>query len=153
MPPDPACHLSLSFQYSGLSRLVHAASWLKASQLVQKQNSTYPALDIHQHKAFFVESTSGGPSKPNYVVLKATGEVLCNCERFKETCLCLNEMANWHKISSGLKKQNNDQICPWWLVEELPAVRDTNVEQKDHVAETEIPLQGMKALLLMTSQD
>lgn len=42
-PTNAACHLSVSFEDSGLSRLVHAASWLKASQLVQKQNSIYPA--------------------------------------------------------------------------------------------------------------
>ena len=93
MPPDPACHLSLSFEDSGLSRLVHAASWLKASQLVQKQNSIYPAPGSHQHEAFFVESTSGGPSKPNYVVMKPTGGVVCDCEKFKETRLCSHSIA------------------------------------------------------------
>lgn len=78
---------------SRLSQLVHAASWLKASQLVQKQNSIYPAPGTHQHEAFFVESTSGGPSKPNYVVMKPTGGVVCDCEKFKETRLCSHSIA------------------------------------------------------------
>lgn len=66
--------------------------------------------------------------------------------------LCLNEMANWHNISSGLKRQNNSQIFRWWLLEELPAFQDRNPEQNDHEAETEIPHQEMTALLLTTLQ-
>lgn len=86
-PTDAACNLSISFEESGLSRLVHAGSWLKASELVQKQNSICPAPGTHQHEAFFVESTTGGPTKPNYVVMKPTGAVVCDCEKFKETRL------------------------------------------------------------------
>lgn len=93
MPPDPASHLLISFEDSGLSRLVHTASWLKAIQLDKKQNSIYPAPGTHQHKAFFVESTSGGPSKPNYVVMKPTGGVVRNREKFKETRLCSHSIA------------------------------------------------------------
>lgn len=108
MPPDPGCHMSLSFEDSGLSRLVHAASRLKASQLVQKQNSIYPAPGTHQHEAFFVESTSGGPSKPNYVVMKPTGGVVCDCEKFQETSLCSHSIA--------VSKQNGKlaQHLPWF---------------------------------------
>ena len=67
--------------------------------------------------------------------------------------LCPNEMANWHNISKGLKGQNNNQICLWWLLEELPAVLGTNPEQKGHVEENEIPPQGTTALLLKTPQE
>ena len=98
----------------------------------------------HQHEAFFVESTSGGSCKPNYVVMKPTGAVVCDCEKFKETRLCS------HSIAVSDRNGKLAQICPWWLLEELQAVRDTNPE---HVAETEIPFQGTTALLLMTPKE
>ena len=90
MPPDPACHLSISFQDPGLSRLVHAASWLKESQL-QKQNSIYLAPGTHQHEALF--------RKHKWRTLQAQlcdREAYwwsCNCEKFKETRLCSHSIA------------------------------------------------------------
>lgn len=90
---DATCHLSVSFKDSGLSSLMHAGSWLKASELVQKQNSMYPAPGTFQGQAFFVESTSGGPSKPNYVVMKPTGGLVCDCDKFKETRICSHSIA------------------------------------------------------------
>ena len=157
-PTDVASHLSVSFEDAGLSKLVHLGSWLKAGELVQKQNSIFPGPGTHQHEAFFVESTSGGPTKPNYVVMKPTGAMFATVKSLRRPAyavtqsLCPNEMANWYNISSGLKRQNNSQIFQRWLLEELPAFQDRSPEEKDHEAKTEIPRQEMTASVLTTCQ-
>lgn len=57
---DAIRHLSMSFEESGLSRLVHAGSWQKADELVAKENAMYPVPGTQNNQAFFVESASGG---------------------------------------------------------------------------------------------
>lgn len=59
-PTDAIRHLSMSFEESGLSRLVHAGSWQKADELVAKENAMYPVPGTQNNQAFFVESASGG---------------------------------------------------------------------------------------------
>ena len=53
---DAIRHLSMSFEESGLSRLVHAGSWQKANELVAKENAMYPVPGTQNNQAFFVES-------------------------------------------------------------------------------------------------
>ena len=105
---DAICHLSCSFEDTGLSQLVHAGSWQKARELVQKENVIYPVPGTPQGQAFFVESTSGGPSKPNYVVIKPSGGVVCDCEKFKETRLCS------HSIAVSERQGTLDQHLKWF---------------------------------------
>lgn len=57
---DAIRHLSMSFEESGLSRLVHAGSWQKADELVAKENAMYPVPGTQNNQAFFVESASEG---------------------------------------------------------------------------------------------
>ena len=57
---DAIRHLSMSFEESGLSRLVHAGSWQKANELVAKEDAMYPVRATQNNQAFFVESASEG---------------------------------------------------------------------------------------------
>lgn len=57
---DAIRHISMSFEESGLSRLVHAGSWQKANELVAKENAMYPVPVTQNNQAFFVESARGG---------------------------------------------------------------------------------------------
>lgn len=57
---DAIRHLSMSFEESGLSRLVHAGSWQKANELVAKEDAMYPVRATQNNQAFFVESARGG---------------------------------------------------------------------------------------------
>lgn len=78
---DPICRLSISFEDCVLSRLAHAGSWQKASELVPKKDSMYPVPGKQQKQAFSLESRSGEPSEPHYVVMKPNGRVVCDCEK------------------------------------------------------------------------
>ena len=49
---DAIRHLSMSFEESGLSRLVHAGSWQKANELVAKENAMYPVPGTQNNQAF-----------------------------------------------------------------------------------------------------
>ena len=74
------------------------------------------------------------------MVVKPTGRVVCDCEKFKETRLCS------HSIAASERNGQLAQHLQWFkkaeqpnLLEELPAVLGTNPQQKDLVADTEIP--------------
>lgn len=85
--------LSVSFEDSGLSQIVHQSSWQKAIQLVSKADSMSPAPGRHRNKAVFVESQSAGVERPNLVLLKTDGSATCECQKFKETKLCSHIIA------------------------------------------------------------
>ena len=72
---------------------MHAGLWQKANELVAKENAMYPVPGTQNNQAFFVESASGGPSKPNHVVIKPNSGVVCDCDKFKETRLCSHSIA------------------------------------------------------------
>ena len=50
---DAIRQLSMSFEESGLSGLVHAESWQKANELVAKENAMYPVPGTQNNQAFF----------------------------------------------------------------------------------------------------
>ena len=56
---DAIRHLSMSFEESGLSRLVHAGSWQKANELVAKENAMYPVPGTQNNQAFFCGKCKG----------------------------------------------------------------------------------------------
>ena len=96
----PQGSLTISFEDSGLSPIVHQSSWQKAIQLVSKPDSMSPAPGSHRNKAVFVESQSAGVERPNLVLLKTDGSATCECQKFKETKLCSHIIAVAEKDGS-----------------------------------------------------
>ena len=100
--------LSVSFEDSGLSQIVHQSSWQKAIQLVSKADSMSPAPGRHRNKAVFVESQSAGVERPNLVLLKTDGSATCECQKFKETKLCS------HIIAVAERDGNLATVLAWY---------------------------------------